>query len=72
MDMTKTRNGLGKRTHKRTGRNFPENVFFAIETHYIAATKNITCNNSLKQTSERVEPPLNPGITYKVPVFLPV
>ena len=27
-DMTKTRNGLGKQTHKRTGRNFPENVFF--------------------------------------------
>ena len=33
MDMTKTRNGLGKRTHKRTGKNSPENVFFAIETH---------------------------------------
>ena len=56
--MTKTRNRLGKRTHKQTGRNFPENVFFAIETHYIAATKNITRNNSLKQTSECVfEPP---------------
>ena len=44
-------------------------MFFAIETHYIAITKNITRNNSLKQTSERVlEPPLNRGIIYKVPV----
>ena len=30
-DMTKTRNGLGKRTSKRTGKNLPEKRFLAIK-----------------------------------------
>ena len=29
LDMTKTRNGLGKRASKRTGKNLPENVFWS-------------------------------------------
>jgi len=38
----------------------PWKWFFAIETHYIAAERNKTCNSSLKLTTEHVlKPPFN-------------